>query len=75
MRLNYPVYPLGDYNDKAIAGTFFQTELQKVDVRDENAFKIKKILKTRDGGPNKEHFVKWPHWLKTFNSWINANNI
>lgn len=75
MRNGIPVYTLGDYNDEAITGTFYQPELQKVDVRDEDTFKIEKILKTRGRGPNKQHFVKWLHWPKKFNSWINADDI
>lgn len=66
-----PVYTLGDYNDEAITGTFYQPELQKVGVRDEDTFEIEKILR----GPNKQHFVKWLHWPKKFNSWINADDI
>lgn len=59
LRNGIPVFTLGDYNDEAITGTFYQPELQKVDVRDENTFKIERILKTRGRGPNKQHFVKW----------------
>lgn len=38
LRNGIPVYMLGDYNDEAITGTFYQPELQKVDVRDEDTF-------------------------------------
>ncbi|XP_062619356.1 uncharacterized protein LOC134280919 [Saccostrea cucullata] len=75
LRNGIPVYKLKDYNDEAITGTFYQPELQKVDVRDEDTFKIEKILKTRGRGPNKQYFVKWLHWPKKFNSWINADDM
>lgn len=75
LRNGIPVYTLGDYNAEAITGTFYQPELQKVDVRDEDTFKIEKILKNRGRGPNKHYFVKWLHWPKKFNSWINADDI
>lgn len=75
LRNGIPVYTLGDYNDEAITGTFYQPELKKVDVRDEETFKIEKILQTRARGLNKQHFVKWLHWPKKFKSWINANDI
>lgn len=68
LRNGIPMYTLGDYNNEAITGTFYQPELQKVDVRDDDTFKIEKILKTRGRGNNKQHFVKWLHWLKKFNS-------
>lgn len=49
--------------------------LQKVDVREEDTFKIEKILKTRGRGPNKQHYVKWLYCPKQFNSWINAGDM
>lgn len=68
----FQVYSHSDYNDEALTGTFYQLPLQKVDIRDEETFKIEKILKTRGRGPNKQYFVKWLNWPKKFNSWINA---
>ena len=61
--------------DEVITGIFYQAELQKVDVRNDVAFKIEKILKTHGRQPNKQHFVKLLHWPKKFNSWINAGDI
>lgn len=75
LRNGIPVYTLSDYNDEAITGTFYQPELQKVDVREEDTFKIEKILKTRGRGPNKQYYVKWLYWPKKFNSWINAGDM
>ena len=40
-----PVYKLVDYDEKAIQGTFYQSELQRVSKRDE--LKVDKILKRR----------------------------
>lgn len=75
LRNGIPLYTLSDYNDEAITGTFYQQELQKVDVREEDTFKIEKILKTSGSGPNKQHYVKWLYWPKQFNSWINAGDM
>lgn len=75
LRNGIPVYTLIDYNDEAITGTFYQQELQKVDVREEDTFEIEKILKTRGRGPNKQHYVKWLFRPKQFNSWINAGDM
>lgn len=75
LRNGIPVYTLSDYNDEAITGTFYQQELQKVDVREEDTFEIEKILKTRGRGPNKQHYVKWLFRPKQFNSWINAGDM
>ncbi|XP_033729418.1 uncharacterized protein LOC117318555 [Pecten maximus] len=56
-------------------GTFYQSELQKVEVRDDDMWKVENILKTRGKGRNKQHFVKWLHWPKKFNSWIRASDV
>lgn len=58
-RNGIPVYSLSDNNDEAITGTFYQPELQKVDVREEDTFKIEKVLKTRGRGINKQYYVRW----------------
>lgn len=58
LRNSIPVYKLNDYNNEVITRTFYQPELQKVGVRDEDMFKIEKIPKTRGRRPNKQHFVK-----------------
>lgn len=70
-----PVYRLKDYNGEDITGTFYQSELQKVDLREDDMWKIEKILKTRGKGRNKQYFVKWLYWPKKFNSWINATGV
>ncbi|XP_062600457.1 uncharacterized protein LOC134262084 [Saccostrea cucullata] len=37
--------------------------------------RLKKILKTHGRGPSMQHFVKWLHWPKKFNPWINADDM
>ena len=75
LRGGLPLYRLKDYLDEEIKGTFYQSELQKVDVREDDTFKVEKILKTRGRGQNKQYWVKWLHWPSKFNSWINANDV
>ena len=70
-----PIYRIKDYFGEPITGSFYQSELQKVDLKDDNLFKIERILKERGKGQNKEYFVKWLYWPKKFNSWIKANTI
>ena len=69
------IYRLKDFHDEEINGTFYQSELQNVDVRDDDIWKIEKILKTKGQGNNKQYFIKWLHWPKKFNSWISARNV
>jgi len=46
-----------------------------VDLRDTDMWKIKKVLKTRGKGQNKQFYVKWLHWPNKFSSWVNANDV
>jgi hypothetical protein len=75
LRGGLPVYRLKDFHEKEIKGTFYQSELQNVDVRDDDLWKIEKVVKTRGKGRNKQYFVKWLHWPKKFNSWISARDV
>ncbi|CAG2208281.1 unnamed protein product [Mytilus edulis] len=75
LRGGLPVYRLIDFQDEEISGTFYQSEVQKVDVREDDMWKVEKILKTKGKGPNKQYYVKWLHWPKKFNSWIKARDF
>ena len=61
MRGGFPIYRLKDFHDEEIKVTFYQSELQKVDVRDDDIWKIEKILKTKGKGNNKQYFIKCLH--------------
>jgi hypothetical protein len=74
-RGHVPIYRLKDYNGDEIKGTFYQSELQKVDVKDTDVWKVDEILKTRGSGRNKQHYIKWLHYPKKFNSWIKARDV
>ena len=63
-----PVYRLKDLSSKDIVGTFYEFELQKVDISS-NVFAVEKIIKTRTRRGKKEYLVKWRGYPKEFNSW------
>ena len=75
MRGGLPINKLKDFHDEEIKGTFYQSELQKVDVWDDDIWKIEKILKKKGKGNNKQYFIKWLHWPKKFNSWIYVRDV
>ena len=75
LRNDIPVYKIKDYDGEAITGTFYQPELQKIEVRDDDTFKVEKILKTKGRGHNKQYLVKWLHWPSKFNSWIKTDDL
>lgn len=70
-----PIYRLRDLQDEDITGTFYQSELQKVDIDPDQTWKVDKVLKTRGRGENKQYFVQWKYYPKKFNSWINARDF
>lgn len=73
-RSSLPVNKLNDFNDEEIQGTFYQSELQRVDTSVDKLWKIEEIFKTRGSGQTEQYFVKWLYWPSKFNSWIKAND-
>ncbi|XP_041350819.1 uncharacterized protein LOC121369811 [Gigantopelta aegis] len=63
------------YDGDEILGTFYQPELQQIDAKEDNLWKVEKILKTRGRGLNKEHYVKWLNWPNKCNSWVKASDV
>lgn len=70
-----PIYRIKDYNGEEIIGSFYQSEHHKVDLRDDEQWKIEKIIKSRGIGQNKQYFVKWLNWPVKFNSWVKASDM
>jgi hypothetical protein len=70
-----PIYRLHDLQDEDIKGTFYESELQKINVDPNQTWKVEKVLKTRGKGRNKQLFVKWKYYPRKFNSWINASDL
>jgi Integrase core domain/Chromo (CHRromatin Organisation MOdifier) domain len=62
-----PTYVISDYSDEQIKGKFYAEELQKV-VKEDDTFRVEKILKTRKRGT--EFLVKWKGYPDKFNSWV-----
>ena len=50
---------LKDYLNEDFKGTFYQPEVQKVELRESDVFKVENILKTKGRGRNKQFFEKW----------------
>ena len=75
---NTPCYWLKDYDNEPITGSFFENELQRVDVAKDTTYKIEKVLRHRKRNGAKEMLVKWLGWPNKFNSWVRedeAQNI
>lgn len=74
-RTGVPIYRIKDYDNEVITGTFYQSELQKINISQDQMWKLEKILKPKRMGQNRQYFVKWLHWPKNFNSWVKASDI
>ena len=73
LRQGIPVYKPVDYDQEAIEGTFYQSELQRVCKRD--VFKVDKILKRRKRKGISEVCVSCLGYPKKFNSWIKETDL
>lgn len=47
LRRGLPVFRVQDFDKDEIEGTFYQSELQKVNVKDDGLWKVENILKTK----------------------------
>ena len=74
-RYGIPIYKLEDWEGEPIKGTFYQQQLQKVDVTDEDAFKVDIV--DEDVNPQGQRVVKvhYRHWPKKFDRWMNADDL
>jgi len=61
-------YELADFNGEKITGKFYEEELQQI-VKEDDVYKVEKVLKTRKRKGKKEYFVKWKGYNDSFNSW------
>ncbi len=69
------IYKVKDFNNKDIEGSFYPHELQRVTVKEDQLWKVDKILKTRKRNGQTEHLIRWLYWPKDHDSWVNANDI
>ncbi len=70
-----PQYELKDWHNEPIGGSFYQGEIQKVDVDEDAQYDIEKVVKKRSVKGEKQLFVKWKGWPNSFNSWIKADQL
>ena len=68
-RRRYPVYSLEDLLGEDLEGTFYEKELQKVNLKDDY-FVVDKVHKKRRRNGTTEHFVSFRGWPPKFNQWV-----
>ena len=75
-RQEKPVYTLEDYAGDPVKGTFYPEELQSVTVRDDDVYKIEKIIGSRKRrGHPKEVLVRWLGWGPKYDSYVTEEEL
>ena len=69
------MYILKDLKGEIIQGKFYQQELQVVDKKLPEVYRIEKIIRTHNKGKHKQYLVKWHGYDDSHNSWISASQI
>ena len=64
-----PVYLVKDDHGEILEGSFYAEEIQKV-IKQDDVYKIQRVLKTRREGRRVQYLVKWLGYPESFSSWI-----
>jgi hypothetical protein len=72
---NPVVYKLLDWEGEELTGVWYEEELQKVNLKDNQAYRIEKIISSTGRGKNKKLLVKWLGYSDKFNSYIAAKDL
>jgi hypothetical protein len=75
IKRNPVVYKLLDSQGEAVTGVWYETELQKVSIQEDQAYRIEKIISSSGSGKNKRLFVKWLGYPDKFNSYIYEKDL
>ena len=68
---NVHYYYLKDLSGEKIDGSFYQEELLKTDMKNNDLYTIEKIIKK----VGNKYLVKWKNYPSKFNSYVNKNDI
>ena len=54
-----PTYEIADWVNEPVRGRFYAQEIQKIEAKEDQAFKVDKILKTKQEGGKMRYLVSW----------------
>ena len=74
-RSGIPIYKVTDYAKDPIEGTFYESELQKVNKDKDTLWRVDKVLKKRKRQGKEEWLVSFVGWPKKFNMWLPRENV
>ena len=61
-----PTYKINEWDGTPVEGTFYAEDVQKVNVKDDDLFRIEKIVKRKGD----KVLVRWKGWPDKYDSWI-----
>ena len=64
-------YKIRELDDTPLEGRFYEQDLQKVYMGDDDVFRVEKVLKRQKG----QVLVKWKGWLDKYNNWISSKEL
>ncbi len=70
-----PLYKLNDYENDPVLGTFYENELQKVNVTNDSLFVVEKILERKTVKKVPYIKVKYRYWPNKFNRWMKQSEL
>lgn len=71
----FPLYKIIDLNKEPISGYVNQNEIIPVDKDADSLWYVDKVLKKRKVKGKLEYFVRWEGFPKSFDSWIDADQV
>ena len=66
-----PTYKIYEWNGTPVEGTFYSEDVQKVNVKDDDLFRIEKIVKRKGD----RVLVRWKGWPDKYDSWIDKRAL
>jgi transposase InsO family protein len=72
---DFAVYKIKAWNNDPIIGTFYESELQKIETNEDEVYNIEKIIRKRKRGGKTQVLIKWQGWGKEYNSWLDEKEI
>eukprot|EP00116_Pleurobrachia_bachei_P011796 sb/3472058/ len=73
-KTNPVTYAIKDYKGEEIEGSFYESEVQKVD-KSKDIYLVEKVVKKRKVKGKVEYFVKWKGYSSAANSWIKHEEL